>query len=133
MFNRFIFVADMAKIVAFILAFLYLGVTTGLAVNVHYCMGKVSAIKFQDYDDKDACKTKMPCCQHDHQLIKVSDEHEQVAKDISVKAPAVEVQFFNHVIAQLFSSLPQQKITQANSPPLLTTPDIYIQNCVFRI
>jgi hypothetical protein len=123
----------MAKAVAFILAFLYLGVTTGLAVNIHYCMGKVSAVKFQDYDDKDACKTKMPCCQHNYQLIKVSDEHEQIAKDISVKAPVVEPQIFDHFIAELFSSLPQQKITQANSPPLLTIPDICIQNCVFRI
>jgi hypothetical protein len=123
----------MAKIAAFILALLYLGVTTGLAVNIHYCMGKISAIKFENYTEKDACKTKMPCCQHHYQFIKVSAEHEQVAKDILVKAPVVELQIFNHPGAELFSSLPQQKITQANSPPLLTTPDICVQNCIFRI
>jgi hypothetical protein len=124
----------MKKIVAFISAILYLTLTTGLAINIHYCMDKIEKVQFDNLTDK-SCDNKagMSCCKHDYRLIKVNDEHQQVAAGFVLKTPGAELHSFSNLIAQLSSPLLQQKITNANSPPLLYSSDICIQNCVFRI
>jgi hypothetical protein len=117
---------QMKKVVVTILAFLYLGLTTGLAVNIHYCMGKITSVELHDLkkEQPDACKTKMPCCGHVYHLVKVSDEHQQVATDLHT---------FENLIAQLSFPVSNEKITKVNAPPLLEPSAIYIQNCTFRI
>ena len=123
----------MKKAVAFIVSLLYLSLTTGLSVNIHYCMGEILDVQFESYNNDDKCKTKMPCCGHDYHFVKVSDEHQQISNDLNLKAPVVELHWINPPGDELISSTIDRSITNANSPPLLTDPDIYIQNCVFRI
>src|SRR5436305_8982870 len=118
----------MKKVVAFIVAFFYLCLTTGLAVNIHYCMGEVSQVQFETYNDNDLCKTKMPCCGHDYHLVKVSDEHQQTSTDLNLNAPVAAPHSFVTSVDELFSSIIEHNTAKANSPPLLTEPDIYIQN-----
>jgi hypothetical protein len=124
----------MKQTVAFILAILYLSLTSGLAVNIYYCMGKIAKVQFDNLSDK-SCdnKASMPCCKHSYQLIKVNDEHQQAAANFIIKTPETEFHSFSDPIAQLASPLLKQKITNANSPPLLYSPDLCIQNCLFRI
>ncbi|HRI20437.1 MAG TPA: hypothetical protein PLA68_05765 [Panacibacter sp.] len=126
----------MKKIVAFILAFLYLGITTGLAVNIHYCMGKITDVKFeypQNQKTCSTCKTKMPCCHDHYQLVKVNDEHQQAATDFKIEIPGVQLHTFNDLVVQLSLRMLQHSNTNIIPPPLLLCPDINIQNCVFRI
>ncbi|HET9278950.1 MAG TPA: hypothetical protein VFN95_12220, partial [Flavitalea sp.] len=54
------------KVTIAILAFLYLGLTTGVVKNLHYCMGQLSNVDF-GYDKHDACNKcgmteKEGCC-----------------------------------------------------------------------
>ena len=127
----------MKKAVAFILAFLYLGLSSGLAVNIHYCMGKVTDVHVNDYNDKACvCNMKdgsMPCCGHFYELVKVNDEHQAVASDFSFKAPEIILHGFNNLMALLMQ--PQTNSIASNSHilPLFSPPDIYLENCVFRI
>jgi|SRR3954470_6538020 len=123
----------MKKVVAFIVAFLYLGLTTGLAVNIHYCMGEISQVQFETYNDNDLCKTKMPCCGHDYHFVKVSDEHQQTSTDLNLNTPVADSHSFILASDEISSSIVQHNTAKANSPPLLNDPGIYIQNCVFRI
>src|SRR5678816_1901529 len=126
----------MKKTVALILAVMYLGLTSGLAVNIHYCMGKVSEVQLDNYREK-SCKcdkkSSMPCCNHQYELVKVNDAHQQAAANISIKTPEIDLHAFDNLMALL--ALPQalREANVAHVPPLLTPPDIYIQNCVFRI
>jgi hypothetical protein len=126
----------MKKTVALILAVMYLGLTSGLAVNIHYCMGKVSEVQLDNYQEK-SCKcdkkSSMPCCNHQYELVKVNDAHQQAAANISIKTPEIDLHAFDNLMALL--ALPQalREANVAHVPPLLTPPDIYIQNCVFRI
>jgi len=125
----------MKKVVVFILAFFYLGLTTGLAVNIHYCMGKIAGVEFNKLEDNECstCKSKMACCGHFHQLVKVSDEHQQNAACSEIKVPEIQLNTFENLIDQLTATV-QHKVRNTNiSPPLLSLPDIYLQNCVFRI
>jgi hypothetical protein len=126
----------MNKTVAFILAFMYLGLTSGLAVNIHYCMGKIADVQLDAYKGT-SCECdkgkKMPCCNHQYEVVKVNDEHQQAAAEISIKTPEITLHTFDNLIALLSLPQTQQEIKAAYAPPLLSPPDIYIQHCVFRI
>lgn len=125
----------MKKSVAFIMAILYLGLTSGLAVNIHYCMGKIADVRLDDFH-QDPCnggKQKMPCCKHEFQLVKVNDAHQLAVADFSVETPAIDLHHSLYVLALAILDNNLTSSEQANSPPLLTPPDIYLQNCVFRI
>ena len=126
----------MKKTVAFILAFMYLGLTSGLAVNIHYCMGKIADVRLDNYKET-SCKcdkkTAMPCCNHQYELVKINDAHQQVAADYSFKTPEITLHTFDNLMAILSLPQTQQEVNVAHAPPLLSPPDIYIQNCVFRI
>lgn len=125
----------MKRIVVSILALLYFGITTGLAVNIQYCMGKISEIKI-DHNSDDACKcgskTKMPCCGHEQKFLKVSDEHQLVDNEINLHTPQIQLHSYNDLNLTAW----QQGIATANASahaPPLSPPDICIKNCVFRI
>ncbi len=126
----------MKKAVALILAFLYLGLTTGLAVDIHYCMGKIAGVELE-YASKaqkcNSCKTQMPCCGDKYQLVKVNDEHQQVAVDFKIELPQVLLNTFSNLIAQLSLPVVGALNTSFIPPPLLLCPDLITQNCVFRI
>jgi hypothetical protein len=54
------------KITLVILALLYLGLTTGVVKNLHFCMGELSKVDY-GYDKHDACEKcgmteKDGCC-----------------------------------------------------------------------
>ncbi len=126
----------MKKIIVFILAVLYLGITTGAEVNIHYCMGKIADIKFDNNND-DACgkcgsKTAMPCCGHQYKLIKLSDAHQLVDNSVNFHAPLVQPQTFNEYHFACMHQIIENNNASTHAPPL-SPPDICIKNCVFRI
>lgn len=127
---------SMKKTVALILAFMYLGLTSGLAVNIHYCMGKIADVQLDAYKET-SCECgkgkKMPCCNHQYEVLKVNDAHQQVTGDISIKTPEITLHTFNALVALLSVPQTKQKVNFAHTPPLLSPPDIYIENCTFRI
>lgn len=63
----------MKKLVAFIVAIIYLTVSTGFIVNVHYCMGKVSSIKLEKPAKQCCCKKKHKnCCKTEQKIVKLN-------------------------------------------------------------
>ena len=66
------------------IALLYLSATSGMVMNVHYCMGKISSISFgheKDHNDGtcDKCgmlKTENHCCKDEVAEVKLNDVHE---------------------------------------------------------
>ena len=70
----------MKKVTIVILAFLYLGLTTGVVKNLHYCMGQLSNVDF-GYNKHDACKKcgmteKDGCCNTELKFVKLEDSHQ---------------------------------------------------------
>lgn len=74
----------MKRILVTILAFLYLGISTGATVHLHYCMGKfLGASLWHDDANEHECDhcgmKKQPgendCCKEKHKLIKSEDKH----------------------------------------------------------
>jgi hypothetical protein len=127
----------MKKIIVFILAFIYMGVTSGIAMDIHYCMGKKAGFDFykstNDKCGKCGMKGKKGCCKDDHKFYKLSDSHKNVSNDLKFEI------FSNPVITvfvlydwNIYPSFCCKQI-QNNSPPVISSPSLCVMNCIFRL
>lgn len=122
------------KIVVGILAVMYLGLTSGLAVNIQYCMGKISAIEIDNISTKNnkCSKTNLPCCGHKSLLVKVSDWHQATDNNFKFHSPEALLPAFGEKLFSNNNIITQTVQVAAHAPPDIP-PCIYIKNCVFRI
>lgn len=72
----------MNRLLTFLIAFLYLVMSTGFIVNSHYCMGKLSSIELgRPQVKKCACgmridyAKKSKCCHSKTDVVKLADAH----------------------------------------------------------
>ena len=128
----------MKKILAGILALMYLTVTSGIAMEIHYCMGKKAGIEFYG-SSSEVCgmcgmqEDKTGCCHDEHKFVKLGDSHKNVNNNISFHA-------FEKVILNYNPSFTMQLALATGSdafenyiPPDYTGPSACILNGVFRI
>ena len=67
----------MRRFLLFILAVLYLGVSSGFALNYHYCMGKLAEVSLQYLDTCPSCGeagTSHKCCSTETEYVKLSSD-----------------------------------------------------------
>ncbi len=134
----------MKKFLAIILALLYLSVSSGATIHLHYCMGKLVnwGLWHKSSDKCDNCgmtkekqKTSKGCCK---------DELTQIKIEKDQKASLVQNDFGK----QLSDLTPHYSIVKDNSacslsvvleysnihaPPFKEKVPEFIRNCVFRI
>ncbi len=128
----------MKKLIITIAAMAYMSVSTGIAMEIHYCMGKFAGIEFYG-SEKEACgicgmKEKgQGCCHDEHKFIKLEDSHKNVLNtiDFSFCEPVVATEY-NLYNFQFFPVTSNEFVT-LHSPPDNTGPSRCIRNCVFRI
>jgi hypothetical protein len=129
----------MKRIYIGILAVLYLAVSSGIAMELHYCMGKKAGMDLY-WADSDKCgkcgmpeKDKAGCCHDEFKFYKLSDFHKTVSNDIDLTASSFAVVNDHH----LFNwQLPVNTVVTSennNSPPGYASPSACILNCVFRL
>jgi hypothetical protein len=131
----------MKKILAIIVACMYLAITSGLVLQIHYCMGKEvgSSVAFADAGTH-ACATcgmenaKNKCCHDEVKFVKLQDVHKLVTADYQFTPPAALPQTFN-LIDALLQPVPDNAPVCNNSPPGDETgqPAIFLLHGVFRI
>jgi hypothetical protein len=131
----------MKKILAISVACLYLAITSGLVLQIHYCMGRQvgSSVQFAEAGTHACSKcgmqnAKNKCCHDEVKFIKLQDVHKQVNIDYQLTPPAVEEQEYN-LISPLLHFSNDAPIVFNNSPPDDDTgqPSIFLLNGVFRI
>jgi hypothetical protein len=121
-----------------ILAIVYFVISSGVVVNIHYCMGKMSSAKLQASVSKSCgCGKKMEskkgCCKTEQKLVKLEDAQKASYADFAIQAPVSPlVTEFNLLQAPSYTA---QDINypQEHSPPDISKQDTYLHNCVFRI
>src|ERR1035437_4955481 len=72
----------MRKFIVSILAILYLGLSTGATVHVHYCMGKLVGSSLWHNEKSDLCSkcgmskkvSKNKCCKDEYKVVKVEQD-----------------------------------------------------------
>lgn len=128
----------MKKGIAFILLVLYVAFSSGVIVNLHYCMNKMDSMQFgateSDYCTKCGMHTEDSngCCHDQVKILKVSDDQQVSASTFKFSLPdviAINVPYWD---ANLISSNKNSCYKNSHSPPL-SKQDSYLQNCVFRI
>src|SRR5687767_3930391 len=70
----------MQKILSILLAVIYLSTSSGLALQVHYCMDEVSGVSLAADDEKGCGKCGMEknsntCCKDETKFVKLDDAH----------------------------------------------------------
>jgi hypothetical protein len=126
----------MKRFIVTILALLYFTVSSGMVMNIHYCMGKIRSVKLQATAKKMCgCKKqqeKKSCCKTEHKLIKVQDSHKASAAGIDIAAPVALLPEQPFQVYTPAATIVRLHSVNNNSPPGTGT-DIYLRNCVFRI
>ena len=131
----------MKKILAITVAFMYLAITSGLVLQIHYCMGKQAgtSVAIAAAADHTCGKCGMKngknkCCHDEVRFIKLQDAHKQVTADFQVTAPAATSQEFNLISPCLLYPC-EAAVPASNSPPEddLDQLPLFIRHGVFRI
>jgi len=126
----------MKRFTVAILALIYFTVSTGMVVNIHYCMGKVSSVNV-DVLVKNLCacgkKETKGCCKTEHKLIKLEDNHKASFTDVVFQSPVQIIEHPYNLINAPLISVNDKMVPDNHSPPLLSKQDTYLLNCVFRI
>ena len=128
----------MKKIFLGILTMMYMTVSSGIAMEVHYCMGKKAGVDFYG-SANDKCgrcgmkEKKTGCCHDEHKFYKLSDSHKNVSNDISFTAGEIAVVTAYPLYNWQLPAQGEPVAVNNHSPPDDTRPSACIMNCVFRI
>ncbi|MFN4007492.1 MAG: HYC_CC_PP family protein [Chitinophagaceae bacterium] len=137
----------MLKFIYTILAFVYLSVTSGLAVQLHYCMGKLANVSIAASEEKQCgkcvlAKKKKPakCCKQHVKLAKLQSDHKH-ADNVTDIALINAVDCTDDIV---YSAIPSGLLPvsvhalpyKANAPPLdskIISPSYEALYCIWRI
>lgn len=112
-------------------------VSSGIAMEIHYCMGKQAGVEFygstSDKCGKCGMKDKKGCCSDEYKFYKLSDSHKNVTNDIkfttSEIAVVTEYPSFDWQLPVAVTAVAKNNY----SPPDDTGPSLNVLYCVFRI
>lgn len=128
----------MKKIYIGILAIVYMAVSSGIAVQLHYCMGDKAGMDFYG-SGSDKCgrcgmeEKDTGCCHDEFKFYKISDSHKTVSNAIDLTAASVAIVQVFHLFNWEMPDNTALTAVNNHSPPDDTEPSICIMNCVFRI
>jgi hypothetical protein len=128
----------MKKIIIGILAVLYLAVSSGVVMEVHYCMGKIAGVElYGSHNDKcgrcGMTEKKNGCCHDEFKIYKLEDSHKNVTSTISFAAEAIPVLYKYRVFNWQEPVQPLAAVFNAHAPPDIGGLSLCVVNCVFRI
>lgn len=129
----------MRKFLIAILAIHYLAVSSGLAINIHYCMGKVASAGFFHNDSGQCGKCGMQsadnggCCKDEFKMVKLNDSHQLFNNDINISVPLALLNTCHNNFDSDLTAVQLSSQVHNNSPPDSGNPFLYILHCVFRI
>jgi hypothetical protein len=115
-----------------------MAVSSGIAMDIHYCMGKRAGIDFYKTEN-DRCgrcgmkEKKKGCCHDEIKFHKLEDSHKNVYNNISFNAGDQAVVQEFPVYKWKLANDPTKYIINNNSPSDYTGPPICIMNCIFRL
>ena len=118
---------------------MYMAVSSGIAMEIHYCMGERAGVDFYKKNN-DKCgrcgmanEDKSGCCSDDHLFLKIHDSHQKVVNtlDFSLQTEAVSI-----TLPEYDWTLPlKESVAQVNNhaPPDIPQLSARIFHGVFRI
>jgi len=117
----------------------YLISVIGVALSLHFCGDKLSAVHFTEVAKCKACKAAEKtvkadnCCKNTAVDAKIKDSHQSGVKVDLPKNFSIQL-FLTPFIAEIVQQLLPNLFSKAESeaPPLSARVSLYAYNCVFR-
>ena len=129
----------MKKLFTISIALIYFAVSSGIIVNMHYCMGKLASWAIGNDNSKSCGKCGMEkrnkggCCHDEHKFVKSSIDQKTGEANIDyVKAFMTVALDFPEFNVISFPSTSERSYA-VHDPPLHHGISIYILNCTYRI
>lgn len=128
----------MKKFLLITLTLLYIGVSSGIALNLHYCMGKLADVELGQASACASCgKKSQPsgCCSSETQLIKLSVDqnvHLTTATDLTPVTIKLLAGLFYEFLAPDATEIITPLATN-ESPHGWTTLPLFIHHCTYLI
>ncbi len=128
----------MKKIYIGILAVVYMAISSGVALELHYCMGDRAGMDFYGSSSDKCGKCGMTeketgCCHDEFKFYKISDSHKTVSNDIDLTASFIAVVHEYYLFNWQMPDNTALVAVNNHSPPDDIGPSACIMNCVFRI
>jgi len=132
----------MKKILVAILAVLYMGVSTGATLHLHYCMGQLVGWDLGHKESEDCGKCGMKkelsqnkgCCKDEHKQIKLDNDQKAVESAIQLMHCSGAVLLPGYGVLPETHPVSIAVVNPAsNSPPRSSSVAIFLRNRVFRI
>lgn len=132
----------MKKILAIAVAFMYLAITSGVVLEIHYCMNRQvgASVQFAEVASNNTCavcgmqNASNKCCHNELKFIKLQDVHQLVTADYSLPpVPAVSQEFclVNTSLYQVVDSIAACNHSPSDDDD--GQPSLFILNRFFRI
>ena len=112
--------------------------STGIAMEIHFCMGQRAGVDFYHTED-DKCgkcgmkEKKSGCCHDEHQFHKLQDSHKNVFNDISFETADVLVSLDHPLFNWQIPTWELFPVEQQHAPPDYTAPSASVLYCIFRL
>ena len=119
-----------------IVTIIYFTISSGVVMNIHYCMGRVSSVELDNFSKKTHGCGKSEnngCCKTELKIVKLEDAQKASYADFSIHIPVTLLFADLNLLQTPFYNAQTFVHSNQHSPPLLSGQDIYLQNCVFRI
>ena len=130
----------MKKFTVLILSLLYVTTSSGVMINVHYCMGKLVDWSFSNSSDENCSKCGMSeaeskgCCSDEEKTFKIDTDQKvvrlanQLPENSSIALSPV---FFEP--SYIYSPPITEAYFLRRTPPLIQNLPLFIRHCVFLI
>ena len=128
----------MKKYLLVLLTILYIGVSSGIALNIHHCMGKLVEVDLWLKDTCPSCKEKKQsnhCCSTETQLVKMTvDQNVDQIPVINYTPVALSLLFDIRELLVLSETV-KTTVSESyfNTPPECSGAELCIRNCSFLI
>ena len=114
-------------------------VSSGIAMEIHYCMGEKAGVDFYKLTD-DKCgrcgmkeENKKGCCSDDHKFYKLDDSHQKAISDYNFNIGNVYIVNVYPVLNAQFPPAGSATLVNNHSPPDYAKPPARILHGVFRL
>ena len=130
----------MKKLLVTILAFIYLAVSSGLVLNLHYCMGELKSWDLLN-TSKNACGTcgmhkanGKGCCHDEQKQIKLDNAQQLASLDVQLPfISTLSLPAYFEALPSLFGLPITVLHSPVHAPPGASHVPIFVRNRNFRI
>ena len=112
-------------------------VSSGIAMEIHYCMGENAGVDFFNHQDEKCSRCGMKeqkgCCSDEHKFFKLDDSHQKAVNAYNFNVGEIGVPVQSPLYAVALPPLEALLPVNNHSPPQYSRPPARILHGVFRI